>query len=66
MTQQSFEQRFVVARVLNRYAAESTELDWNKPLVAALEKWIAVEPKTRGTCSPRHRLSAFGPTAQSA
>lgn len=40
MNKQSFEQRIVVARVLSRYAAEHTRIDWNRPVLAALEKWI--------------------------
>ena len=40
MMKLSFEQRFIVARVLNRHAAqpESTSLD--VPVFAALERWI--------------------------
>jgi hypothetical protein len=52
MMKLSFEQRFIVARVLNRHAAqhESTSLD--KPVFAALERWIEAaqqrkEPWTR-------------------
>ncbi len=40
MRKQSIEERIVVMRVLNRYAAHHGEEDWNKPVVAALEKWI--------------------------
>jgi len=40
MTRQSFEQRIVVMRVLIRYATAYTQIDWNDPVVAALEKWI--------------------------
>ena len=40
MRKQSIEERIVVMRVLNRYAAHHGDEDWNKPVVAALEKWI--------------------------
>jgi len=45
MTKQSFEQRLVVARVLNRYVQQRAQLDWNKAVLAALEKWIDKKPK---------------------
>jgi hypothetical protein len=45
MRKQSTEERIVVMRVLNRYAAHHGEDDWNKPVVAALEKWIGTKSK---------------------
>jgi hypothetical protein len=40
MTKLSFGKKLVVARVLNRYVNQSAYLDYNKPVLAALEKWI--------------------------
>ncbi|HUZ17355.1 MAG TPA: hypothetical protein VMV68_03135 [Spirochaetia bacterium] len=45
MTKQSFEQRLIIARIMNRHVAqhESTSLD--RPVFAALEKWIEASPR---------------------
>ena len=45
MTRQTFEQRLVVARVLNRYVRQRVQVDWNRAVLAALEKWIGKKQK---------------------
>ena len=67
MTKQSSEKRIVVARVLNRYAtAPCTLVDWNKPVVTALEEWIDCGPKVLLTGSMASYLRLLKSTAQSA
>lgn len=66
MIQLQFEQRIVVARVLNRYAVQVMKVDWNKPVLAALQKWIDTGSKAFGTRSPPNPVRAFGPTTKSA
>ena len=48
MKKQSFEQRFIVARVLNRHAAQHEFTALDEPVLAALEKWIEAAPQQNG------------------
>ena len=44
MTTLPFHQRFVVARVLARHAERRTDTDYDDAVLAALGKWVDLEP----------------------
>ena len=61
MMELSFEQRFIVARVIYRHAAqhESTSLD--KPVFAALERWIgATQQRKERQVRNMHLVASVG------